>query len=339
MLSFDSIVMRARESTPPRAPSGRLRIPRQGPAINDRPVLARVEAKRSAFAPRRFAQLLVLADTYHSIAGREDRILEGGVPQRSGDRSRRPVLPVGRRGQGRCRAAEGEGVRGRADVAGGARAGQLGLDPPRVDRHQGDVRQPTIPSQGQSNVARLALGVCPPRIGLPAKGPRAAGVRTPPGPSPARATVPAARRTAGGSVGRRQDVHRKGRLVTVRRGQRRAARTHTPALCTLVTRREPRVRPLREDAARSGRACRSDSRSRSRAFQRSIQSQSAPLTRADVTAFAPSRSAPSASVAPRRSQPRRDTSRLHPPAVGPRSDPRYRSRWRGRGGSTRRSAG
>ena len=79
---------------------------------------------------RRFASSLVLADTYQSIAGREDRILEGGVPQRSGDRSRRPVLPVGRRGQVGCRAAEGDGVRGRADVAGGAGAGQLGLDHP-----------------------------------------------------------------------------------------------------------------------------------------------------------------------------------------------------------------
>jgi hypothetical protein len=125
MSSFDSIVMRARESTPHGSQRQAVQDSEPGAMqhrISERPVLARGRAQALSVRTRRFASSFALADTCHSIAGREDRILEGWVPQRSGDRSRRPVLPVGRRGQLGCRAAEGDGVRGRADVAGGAGA-------------------------------------------------------------------------------------------------------------------------------------------------------------------------------------------------------------------------
>jgi hypothetical protein len=48
--------------------------------ISDRPVLARGRGQALSVRTRQFASSLVLADTYHSIAGREDRILEGEVP-------------------------------------------------------------------------------------------------------------------------------------------------------------------------------------------------------------------------------------------------------------------
>jgi hypothetical protein len=132
MSSFDSIVTRARESTShgSRA-AGRSRFPSRAPCSTGSAIgryWRGVEAKRSAFAPGDSRP--VSADTHHAIAGREDRIPEGGVPQRSGDRRRRPVLPVGRRGQVRCRAAEGDGVRGRADVAGAPGLASLVLTHP-----------------------------------------------------------------------------------------------------------------------------------------------------------------------------------------------------------------
>ncbi len=74
----------------------------------------------------------------------------------------------------------------------------------------------------------------------PGQGPRAAGVRTPPGPSAARATGPAARRTAGGSVG-----------AAPGRSPQRSSRNRPPrsaACCPAPIR--PRCAPTR----RSGRA-------------------------------------------------------------------------------------
>ena len=79
--SLDSIVMRARQSTPHCSPRRPYRIPSQercsaGSAIGR--YWRGVEAKRSAFAA---IHLVVgLADTDHSIAGRKDRILQRGIP-------------------------------------------------------------------------------------------------------------------------------------------------------------------------------------------------------------------------------------------------------------------
>jgi hypothetical protein len=81
-----------------------------------------------------------------------------------------------RRGQvGGC-AAKADGVGGGADVARSAGAGQLGLDPPRVHGGRRDAWQPTIPGQGQGDVARLALDVRAPRI---VSRPRVAGCGCP----------------------------------------------------------------------------------------------------------------------------------------------------------------
>ena len=46
--------------------------------ISDRAVLARDRGQALSGRTRRFASSLVLADADHSIAGRQDRILEGG---------------------------------------------------------------------------------------------------------------------------------------------------------------------------------------------------------------------------------------------------------------------
>ena len=81
MLSFDSIVMRARESTPHGSQRQAVQDSEPGALqhrISDRPVLARGRGQALSVRTRRFASSLVLADTYHSIAGREDRILGRG---------------------------------------------------------------------------------------------------------------------------------------------------------------------------------------------------------------------------------------------------------------------
>jgi hypothetical protein len=73
------------------------------------------------------------------------------------------------RGQVGCRAAEGDGVRGRADVAGGAGAGQLGLDPPgstATEMTSGNLRFQARPGQRRTPCSRRT----PAGIGLPAKG-------------------------------------------------------------------------------------------------------------------------------------------------------------------------
>src|SRR5215211_4884287 len=62
--------------------------------ISDQPVLAPGRGQALSVPTRRFASSFVLADTYHSIAGREDRILEGGPAAVRGLVSRW-VLPVG----------------------------------------------------------------------------------------------------------------------------------------------------------------------------------------------------------------------------------------------------
>jgi hypothetical protein len=84
--------MRARESSPTGWQRRAVQDSEQSALqhrISDRPVLARGRGQALSVRTRRFASSLLLADTYPSIAGREDRILEGGIPQRSGDRRRR----------------------------------------------------------------------------------------------------------------------------------------------------------------------------------------------------------------------------------------------------------
>ena len=172
MSSFDSIVMRARESTPNWLPvAGRSGFRARRPAAPDQRSAGTGAGSRPS-AQRAYPALVVGLSRHLPSDRRPRRSHPGGRgPAAVRGPASAPGLPVGRRGQVGCRAAEGDSVRGRADVGvGGAGTGQLGRDPPRVDRHRDNVRQPTIPGQGQGDVARLALGVRPPRIGLPAKG-------------------------------------------------------------------------------------------------------------------------------------------------------------------------
>ena len=180
MSSFYSIVMRARESTPTGSKRQAVQDSDQAPcsigsAIGRTGAGSRPSAQRSHPAIR-----LIVGLSRHlpfdrrprrSHPGGRDPAAVRGPASVPGSSSKAPKPD-------RCRATEGDGFRGRADVAGAPGLASLVLTHPGSTA-TGDIPQSTIPGQGQGNVARLTLGVRPPRIDLPAKGrgPRPCGPR------------------------------------------------------------------------------------------------------------------------------------------------------------------